>query len=79
MTTKRTLRLTVPAIALGAVTMRLSTSVASRAREDSIAELFAGAREPSKVTVDHLRERRQGRIQRGRYTLNGRATRCHSG
>jgi hypothetical protein len=59
MTTKQTLLLAVPAIALcalGVVATRLSTDLASRARADSIAELFAGALDkPSKLTVDHVR------------------------
>jgi len=59
MTTKQMLLLSVPAIALcalGAVAMRLSTDIASRARENSIAELFAAALdEPSKLTLDHVR------------------------
>ena len=56
MTTKQTLLLAVPAIALcllGAVAMRLSTDLAERARADSIAELRAGALDdPSKLTLD---------------------------
>jgi hypothetical protein len=59
MTTKQTLLLAVPAIALcalGAVAMRLSTDLAARARTESIAELFAGALdEPAKLTLDHVR------------------------
>jgi hypothetical protein len=59
MTTKQTLLLAVPAIALcllGSVTMRLSTDLAERARADSIAELLAGALDnPSKLTLDHVR------------------------
>ena len=59
MTAKQMLLLAVPAIALctlGAVAMRLSTDIASRARENSIAELFAVALdEPSKLTLDHVR------------------------
>jgi hypothetical protein len=59
MTTKQTLLLAVPTIALcflGAVAMRLSTDLAERSRADSIAELLAGALDnPSKLSLDHVR------------------------
>ena len=59
MTTKQTLLLAVPAIALcflGAVAMRLSTDLVERSRADSIAELLAGALDnPSKLSLDHVR------------------------